>query len=154
MALEHLIGKKAPAFKTIDQQGKSVELKDYLGQKVALYFYPQDDTPTCTTQACNLRDNFSILKTNGITILGISPDEPKSHTKFISKFKLPFTLLADSDNAIAIKYGVWRDKKFMGREYIGMHRTTFLIDEKGKIKNIIEKVLSKKHAEQILELFM
>lgn len=146
-------GDKAPAFKTKDQDGNAVALKDYKGKKVALYFYPQDDTETCTKQACNLRDNFELLKSKGITVLGVSPDDEKSHKKFEQKFKLPFTLLIDTDTKIAQAYGVWDWKTFMGRTYIGLHRTTFLINEKGKIDHIIERVLSGKHAAQILQLW-
>lgn len=144
---------KAPAFATIDQNGQKHALKDYKGQKVALYFYPKDNTATCTKQACNLRDNFALLKEKGVTVLGISPDDAKSHKKFESKFTLPFTLLVDTDSEIGKAYGVWAWKKFMGHEYWGILRTTFLIDEKGKIAHVIEKVNSADHAAQILEVW-
>ena len=144
---------KAPAFATIDQNGQKHALKDYKGQKVALYFYPKDNTATCTKQACNLRDNFASLKEQGVTVLGISPDDAKSHKKFESKFTLPFTLLVDTDSEIAKAYGVCAWKKFMGHEYWGILRTTFLIDEKGKIAHVIEKVNSADHAAQILEVW-
>lgn len=144
---------KAPAFTALDQNGKTVSLKDYKGKKVALYFYPQDNTPTCTNQACNLRDNFSLLKKNGITVIGVSPDPEKSHKKFEQKFDLPFTLISDPERKIIEAYGIWGWKKFMGREYMGVHRTTFLINEKGIVEHIIEKVKSKEHTAQILELW-
>ena len=144
---------KAPAFTAPDQDGKIHSLKDLKGQKVVLYFYPQDDTETCTKEACNLRDNYAVLKKKGITVLGVSPDTEKSHKKFEKKYGLPFTLLSDPDNKIALDYGVWAEKTFMGRTYIGMHRTTFLINEKGKIDHIIEKVVSKTHSEQIMEVW-
>lgn len=144
-------GDKAPAFKAVDQNGQLHSLKDYKGKKVALYFYPQDNTETCTKQACNLRDNIGILQEKGIIVLGISPDDEKSHKKFETKFSLPFTLLVDKDVKIAKAFGVWAWKKFMGHEYWGILRTTFLINEKGKIEHVIERVLSKTHAEQIVE---
>ena len=146
-------GLKAPAFKGIDQNGNAISLRDFIGKKVVLYFYPHDDTPTCTTQACNLRDNYALLEKNGFLIIGISTDDVKSHKKFEKKYGLPFSLIADTDNSISEKYGVWGWKKFMGKEYIGMHRTTFLIDEKGRIKKIIEKPESKRHSEQILTVW-
>jgi peroxiredoxin Q/BCP len=146
-------GIKAPAFKGIDQNGNTISLADYKGKKIVLYFYPHDNTPTCTNQACNLRDNYALLLKNGFTIIGISTDDAKSHKKFEAKYNLPFTLIADTDNSISEKYGVWDWKKFMGKEYIGMHRTTFLIDEKGKIKKIIEKPDTKQHAAQILSVW-
>jgi len=143
-------GTKAPAFKGKDQNGKIVSLADYKGQKVILYFYPQDDTPTCTVQACNLRDNFGVLKKKGFTVLGVSPDEEKKHKKFEAKYDLPFTLIADPDHTIIDKYGVWGEKQLYGRAYMGLHRTTFLIDEKGVIKKIFLKPKSKQHTEEIL----
>lgn len=144
-------GDQAPLFETIDQGGAPIALKDYKGQKVALYFYPKDNTPTCTAQACNLRDHFGSLKDKGIVVLGISPDNEQSHAKFKEKWDLPFTLLVDKDHTIAERYGVWGLKKFMGREYMGIKRTTFLINEQGRIHAIIEKVNSKDHARQIAE---
>lgn len=146
-------GTSAPAFKTTDANGEDVSLKDLRGQKVVLYFYPKDDTPGCTKEACSFRDAFSKFKKRGITILGVSPDSEKSHQKFATKYELPFTLLADKDHAIADAYGVWGEKKFMGRTYMGVHRKTFLIDEKGKIKKIFEKVKPEDHADEVLEAF-
>lgn len=144
-------GKKAPAFKGKDQNGKDVALADYKGKKIVLYFYPEDDTPTCTVQACNLRDNFSHLKKKGFIVLGVSPDEEKKHKKFEAKYDLPFTLIADARHTIIDKYGVWGEKQLYGRTYMGLHRTTFLIDEKGIIRKIFLKPKSKKHTEEILE---
>ena len=146
------IGNKAPAFKGIDQNGNVIALSDFKGKKLILYFYPHDNTPTCTTQACNLRDNYATLINKGFQVIGLSTDDVKSHKKFETKFSLPFPLIADTNNSIAEKYGVWSLKKFMGREYIGMHRTTFIIDEAGKITHIIEKPDSKNHAQQILAI--
>ena len=143
-------GDKAPAFTSKDQNGNVVSLSDCKGQKVALYFYPEDDTPTCTIEACNLRDNYALLKKNGIKVLGVSPDDEKKHKKFEKKFDLPFTLLADEDKKIIDKYGVWGEKNLYGRKYMGLHRTTFLIDEKGIIKKIFKKPKSKMHSEEIL----
>ena len=146
-------GSAAPAFKTTDANGEAVSLKDLRGQKVVLYFYPKDDTPGCTKEACSFRDSFSQFKKKGIAVLGVSPDKEASHQKFVTKYKLPFTLLADTDKSIAEAYGVWGEKKFMGRIYMGVHRTTFLIDEKGKIKKIFEKVKPEDHANEVLEAF-
>lgn len=144
-------GDKAPDFKSKDQNGKPVSLSDLKGKKVALYFYPEDDTPTCTIEACNLRDNYSLLKKNGITVLGVSPDDERKHKKFEKKYDLPFTLLADEGKKIIDKYGVWGEKNLYGRKYMGLHRTTFLIDEKGIIKKIFKKPRSKMHSEEILK---
>ena len=146
-------GSAAPAFKTTDANGDAVSLKDLRGQKVVLYFYPKDDTPGCTKEACSFRDAFSQFKKKGIAVLGVSPDSEAKHQKFVTKYNLPFTLLADTDKAIAEAYGVWGEKKFMGRTYLGVHRTTFLIDEKGKIKKIFEKVKPEDHASEVLEAF-
>jgi len=143
-------GQKAPAFKGLDQNGKAISLADLKGTKTVLYFYPEDDTPTCTDQACNLRDNFGLLKAKGINVIGVSPDEVKKHKKFETKYSLPFTLIADPDHKIIDKYGVWGEKQLWGRNYMGLHRTTFLIDEKGIIKKIFLKPKSKKHTEEIL----
>ena len=143
-------GQKAPAFKGLDQNGEQVSLSDLKGKKIVLYFYPEDDTPTCTDQACNLRDNYGLLKNKGFTVIGVSPDEVKKHKKFETKFDLPFTLIADPTHAILDKYGVWGEKTLWGRTYMGLHRTTFLIDEKGIIKKIFLKPRSKKHTEEIL----
>ena len=144
-------GTKAPAFKGKDQNGKTVSLADYKGKKIVLYFYPEDDTPTCTVQACNLRDNFGLLKKNGFIVLGVSPDEEKKHKKFEAKYDLPFTLIADADHTIIDKYGIWGEKQMYGRTYMGLHRTTFLIDEKGVIRKIFLKPKSKHHTEEILK---
>jgi peroxiredoxin Q/BCP len=144
-------GQKAPAFKGSDQNGKLLSLSDLKGKKIVLYFYPEDDTPTCTVQACNLRDNFGLLKKKGIVVIGISPDEVKKHKKFEVKFDLPFTLIADPDHKIIDKYGVWGEKQLYGRKYMGLHRTTFLINEKGIIRKIFLKPKSKIHTEEILK---
>ena len=146
-------GSVAPAFTTTDAEGNTVKLKDLRGQKVVLYFYPKDDTPGCTKEACSFRDAFSQFKKQGIRILGVSPDKESAHQKFTEKYKLPFTLLADTDRSIAEAYGTWGEKKFMGRTYMGVLRTTFLIDEKGKIKKIFEKVKPDEHAREVLEAF-
>jgi peroxiredoxin Q/BCP len=146
-------GTNAPAFKTTDANGDTVSLKDLKGQKVVLYFYPKDDTPGCTKEACAFRDAWGKYKKQGITVLGVSPDSEASHKKFENKYKLPFTLLADKDHVIADAYGVWGEKKFMGRTYMGVRRTTFLIDEKGKIKKVFEKVKPEDHASEVLEAF-
>ena len=144
-------GSKAPAFKGKDQNGKPISLVDFKGKKVVLYFYPEDDTPTCTVQACNFRDNFGLLKKNGFIVLGVSPDEEKKHKKFEAKYDLPFTLIADADHTIIDKYSVWGEKQLYGRTYIGLHRTTFLIDEKGVIRKIFLNPKSKQHTEEILK---
>ena len=150
--MTHLIeGKKAPAFKGKDQNGKTVSLADFKGKKTVLYFYPEDDTPTCTVQACNLRDNFGLLKKQGFIVLGVSPDEEKKHKKFEAKYDLPFTLISDADHKIIASYGVWGEKQLYGRTYMGLHRTTFLIDEKGIIRKIFLKPKSKQHTEEILK---
>jgi peroxiredoxin Q/BCP len=146
-------GTTAPAFKTTDANGETVSLKDLRGQKVVLYFDPKDDTPGCTKEACSFRDDFATFKKRGIAVLGVSPDSKAKHKKFETKYNLPFTLLADTDHAIADAYGVWGEKKFMGRKYMGVHRTTFLIDEKGKIKKVFEKVKPEDHASEVLEAF-
>lgn len=143
-------GDKAPAFKGIDQNGNTVSLADFKGKKLVIYFYPQDNTPTCTVQACNLRDNYLLLKQHGFEVVGISPDDEKSHKKFETKFQLPFTLIADSKHAIIDKYGVWGEKQMYGKQYMGLHRTTFLVNEKGIIKKIIAKPKSKQHAEEVI----
>ena len=146
-------GDKAPQFTSRDQNGNPVKLSDYAGKRVVLYFYPKDDTPGCTKEACSFRDAFAEYKKSGIRILGVSPDKESAHKKFREKYKLPFTLLADTDNSIADAYGTWGEKKFMGRTYMGIKRTTFLIDEKGKIKKIFEKVKPDEHAREVLEAF-
>jgi peroxiredoxin Q/BCP len=153
MATHLTAGQKAPAFSAKDQDGKTVSLPALKGQKLALYFYPEDDTPTCTIQACNLRDNFSLLKQNGIMVIGVSPNDEASHQKFREKFSLPFPLLADTGHKIIEKYGVWGEKNLYGRKYMGLHRTTFLIDEDGIIKKIFLKPKNKMHAEEIVAAF-
>ena len=146
-------GLKAPAFTGKDQDGNKISLSQFKGKKLALYFYPQDLTPTCTVQACNLRDNFSMLMEQGIQVVGVSPDDMSKHKKFIGRNELPFPLIADTSHEILEKYGVWGPKKMFGHSYMGVLRTTFLIDEKGKIKKIFLKPQSKRHAEEILEAF-
>ena len=145
-------GMQAPAFEGVDQKGKKISLDTFAGKKLILYFYPKDDTPTCTKEACNLRDNFSMLKRKKYAVIGVSPDGEKSHKKFADKFTLPFPLLADEELKAIKAYGVWGKKKLYGREYMGVIRTTFVIDEKGVIESIIEDVDSADHANQILEL--
>jgi len=151
MATHLTEGDKAPAFTGISDNGEKISLKDLKGQKVVLYFYPEDDTPTCTIQTCNLRDNFSDLQAAGYTVIGISPDNEKSHQKFKNKFNLPFTLLADVDHKIIDAYGVWGEKNMYGRKYMGLHRTTFVINEKGIIEKIFRKPRNKAHAAEILK---
>lgn len=144
-------GKKAPAFKGIDQNGNAISLASFKGKKVILYFYPKDDTPGCTAQACNLRDNYADLLEKGFAIVGVSTDPVKAHKKFEAKYELPFSLVADEDKQIVSDYGVWGEKKFMGKTYMGTTRTTFLIDEAGKIKKIINKPDTKNHTQEVLE---
>ena len=151
MATHLEVGDKAPNFSGLDQNGIKVYLKDYLGKKLVLYFYPEDDTPTCTVQACNLRDNFSTLKANGFEIIGVSPDDVESHKKFKNKFQLPFTLVADPKHTIIDKYSVWGEKNLYGHKHMGIYRTTFVIDEKGVIKKIFKKPRTKAHAEEIIK---
>lgn len=148
MALKE--GQKAPEFEGKDQDGKIIKLSDFKGKKVILYFYPKDDTPGCTTQACNLRDNMESLTKDNYVVLGVSPDDEKSHTKFIQKYGLPFSLIADTDKKINEAYGVWVEKSMYGRTYMGTARTTFVIDEDGNISKIINKVKTDAHTEQIL----
>jgi peroxiredoxin Q/BCP len=143
-------GDKAPAFSGKDQGGKKISLADYKGKKLVLYFYPEDDTPTCTIQACNLRDNYGLLKKNGFEIVGVSPDDEKKHKKFEKKYNLPFTLLSDPAHTILEKYGVWDKKKLFGHEYMGVLRTTFVIDEKGIIQKIFSRPKNKAHAQEII----
>ncbi len=144
-------GVKAPNFSLLDDTGKERNLSDYLGQPVVLYFYPKDDTPGCTTEACNFRDDYSAYQEAGVTILGVSPDSPEKHTKFKSKYDLPFTLLADADHRVCDAYGVWGPKKFMGKKYDGVFRTTFLIDAKGNIVKVFENVKPADHSTEVLE---
>ena len=143
-------GKKAPEFNLPDQNGKIHKLSDYKGNYKLLYFYPKDDTPGCTKEACMLRDNFPAFKKLGITVFGVSADSEKSHKKFEEKYDLPFTLLADTDHKVADSYGAWGLKKMMGREYSGMFRVSFLIDGEGKITKVYEKVRPEMHAEEVL----
>jgi thioredoxin-dependent peroxiredoxin len=145
-------GDKAPAFSGIDQNGKKISLSDFKGRKLVLYFYPEDDSPTCTIQACSLRDNYAVLKEEGFNVVGVSPDTAIVHKKFESKFKLPFTLIEDPSHKILKKYGVWDQKKLFGHEYMGVLRTTFVIDEKGIIRKIFLRPKNKAHAEEILQL--
>lgn len=144
------IGDFAPDFELTDQNGTSHRLSDYRGKKVVLYFYPKDNTPGCTKEACSFRDSFKDYKKHGIVVLGVSKDSEASHTRFIEKFSLPFTLLADTQTAVCQAYGVWGLKKSMGREYYGINRMTFVIDEEGKILKIYEKVKPENHAKEIL----
>ena len=143
-------GDIAPAFSGTDQNGKKISLADYKGRKVALYFYPEDDTPTCTIQACNLRDNYGLLKKKGFVVIGVSPDEAKKHKKFEAKFDLPFILVADTSHEVLEKYGVWDQKELFGHRYMGVLRTTFVIDEKGVIRKIFTRPKNKAHAEEII----
>jgi len=146
-------GDKAPAFRGNDQDNKPVSSADFKGRKYALYFYPEDMTPTCTVQACNLRDNFLLLEKNKISIIGVSPDDADKHTRFRQKFNLPFTLIEDPGHKIINKFGVWDEKQLYGRKYMGIHRTTFLIDEKGVIRKIIRRPKNKQHAEEIIQFW-
>jgi len=145
-------GDKAPDFGVKDQDGRLHQLSDYKGKKIALYFYPKDLTPGCTTQSCNLRDNYTELRKAGFEVIGVSADTEKKHVQFIDKHQLPFTLLADTDKKLINAYGVWGPKKFMGKVFDGINRTTFIIDEQGFIKKVIEKVETKNHAEQIINI--
>lgn len=145
------IGDKAPNFSALDQNGNNHSLNDYNGKKLVVFFYPKASTPGCTAEACDLRDNFERFKENNYALLGVSADSAKAQAKFIEKYELPFPLLADEDKSVIEAFGVWGPKKFMGKEYDGIHRTTFVIDENGIIENVIEKVKTKEHANQILE---
>ena len=145
------IGDKAPNFSALDQKGKQHSLSDYKGKKLVVFFYPKASTPGCTAEACDLRDNFERFKANNYEILGVSADSAKRQANFIEKNELPFPLLADEDKSVIEAFGVWGPKKFMGREYDGIHRTTFVIDENGILTDVIEKVKTKAHAEQILD---
>lgn len=143
-------GDKAPAFTGKDQDGKKTSLGDFKGKKLVLYFYSEADSPTCTIESCNLRDNYGLLKKNGLEVVGVSPDTEKVQKKFEIKYKLPFPLVADTHHDILEKYGVWDQKKLFGREYMGVLRTTFIIDEKGVIIKIFSKPKNKAHAEEII----
>jgi peroxiredoxin Q/BCP len=144
-------GQKAPAFSGKDQDGKKVSLSDLKGRKVAIFFYPEDDTPTCTQQACNLRDHHALLRKQGIEVIGISPDDVEKHARYKAKHALPFTLIADPDKKIIDTYGVWGEKNMYGRKYMGLIRTTFLIDEDGRIMHVFRKPKVRQHAEEIIE---
>lgn len=145
------VGDKAPKIKAKDENGEEIALEQFKGKKVVLYFYPKDNTPGCTNQACNLRDNYQELLKQGYIVIGVSADTERKHQNFIKKFNLPFPLIADTDMKVINDYGVWGLKKFMGREFMGIIRTTFVISEKGIIEEIIEKVDTKNHTEQILK---
>jgi len=145
------VGDQAPKFQGINEKGENIQLADFAGKKLILFFYPKDNTPGCTAEACSLRDHFSELEKAGYAMLGVSPDSAKKHQNFINKFEFPFSLLADTEHEVIKSYGVWGPKKFMGKEYEGLLRTTFIIDEEGKIERIIDKVKTKAHAAQILE---
>lgn len=150
--MTHLkIGDKAPSFSGIDENGKTHKLQDYKGKKLVVFFYPKADTPGCTAEACDLRDNFERFQTNNYSLLGVSADGVKKQKKFSEKFNLPFPLLADEDKSVITAFGVWGPKKFMGREFDGIHRTTFIIDEVGTITEIITSVKTKEHSKQILK---
>lgn len=145
-------GDLAPAIASTDQNGKPVNLKDFAGKTVVLYFYPKDDTPGCTAEACDFRDNYQGLLAKGIVVLGVSTDDEKSHSKFATKHNLPFTLLVDSDQKIVTDYGVWAEKNMYGKKYMGTVRTTFIINGDGKISHIIKKVDTKNATQQVLDL--
>ena len=145
-------GDPAPSFSANDQNGKLVSLSDYEGKDVILYFYPKDDTPGCTTESCNFRDNYQSLLSKGFDVIGVSVDDEKSHQKFVSKYQLPFTLISDTDHRIVEAYGVWVEKNLYGKKYMGTARKTFLIDKEGSIKKIIDKVDTKNSSQQVLEL--
>ena len=147
--MELNIGDKAPDFAIPDQDGLVHKLSDYAGRKLVIYFYPKDDTPGCTAQACNLRDNYYDLRQKGYEVIGVSVDSEKSHQKFIRKYELPFTLLADTEKKMVTDYGVWQEKSMYGRKYMGVMRYTFVIDEQGRIQDIITQVNTKDHASQI-----
>lgn len=144
------IGDKAPAFESTDQNGNTIQLEDFKGKKVVLFFYPKASTPGCTAEACNLRDNYQAFLAKGYAVLGVSADSVKRQLNFSNKNNLPYSLLADEDKAVIQAYGVWGPKKFMGKTYDGIHRTTFVIDENGRIEDIIAKVKTKDHTAQIL----
>lgn len=146
------VGDKAPLFKGLDENGLEISLNDFIGKKIVIYFYPKDDTPGCTAESCNLRDNYAEFKKMGYEIIGISADTSAKHQKFINKYNLPFPLIADTEKEIIQAFGVWGEKKFMGRVYDGILRTTFVLDESHTITHIIDKVKTKDHSEQIFDL--
>jgi peroxiredoxin Q/BCP len=143
-------GDKAPAFEAKNQDGKTVKLEDFKGKKLVVYFYPKDNTPTCTTEACNIRDNYHRFLKEGYEVVGVSPDSEKSHQRFKAKFELPFDLLSDKDLTLANAFGVWGEKFTFGKKYMGIKRTTFVIDSEGSVADVITEVQSKVHADQIL----
>ncbi len=145
------VGDLAPDFESTDQDGNPIKLSSYRGKKVVLYFYPKDNTPGCTAESCNLRDNYQALQAQGYEVLGVSPDSEASHQKFIAKHELPFSLIADTDKQVHEKFGTWGEKKMYGKTYMGTIRTTFIIDEAGKIEEVISKVKTKDHTAQILK---
>ena len=145
------VGDKAPEFTAKDQDGKTISLSDFKGKKLILYFYPKDNTPGCTAEACNLNDNYSELTDKGFEVVGVSPDSIESHQKFIAKYNLSFHLIADPDKEVINKYGVWGEKNMYGKKSMGLLRTTFVIDEEGKIQHIFKKVQTKDHTNQILQ---
>jgi peroxiredoxin Q/BCP len=147
------IGSKIPSIKSSDQNGKEINLSQFIGKKLVVYFYPKDDTPGCTAQACSLRDSFEILVEKEIVILGVSADSAQAHTKFIQKYKLPFSLLADTEKEIIKAFGVWGSKKFMGRTYDGIHRTSFLFNEDSTLIAVLDKPNTKDHANEILQTY-
>jgi len=147
------VGDKAPVFNALNENEQTISLSDFTGKKVILYFYPKDMTPGCTAESCNLGANYQLLKDKGFEIIGVSPDPAKRHLKFIEKYDLPFSLIADVDRAVLEAYNVWGPKKFMGKEYDGVHRTTFVIDQNGMIEKIFLKVKTKDHTNQILESY-
>ena len=147
------VGDIAPDFVALNEFDQSISLSNFLGKKVILYFYPKDMTPGCTAESCNLGENYASLQEKGFVVLGVSPDSSKSHQKFIDKYNLPFSLIADEDKAVIKAFGVWGPKKFMGREYDGVHRTTFVVDEDGVIEKVFLKVKTKDHTKQILESY-
>ncbi len=151
--MKHLkVGDRAPNFTSLNENEEQVSLSDYLGKRVILFFYPKDDSPGCTKEACNLRDNYRALQKRGFEVIGVSPDKPAKHKKFIDKYEFQYSLIADTEKEIINSYGLWGPKKFMGREIVGVHRTTFIINEEGIISHIIEKVKTKDHADQIIAL--
>jgi peroxiredoxin Q/BCP len=146
-------GDAAPDFEVSDAEGNPVKLSDLRGRKVVLYFYPKDDTPGCTKEACSFRDGFAEFQRRGIEVLGVSTDDEKSHRKFAEKYSLPFTLLADTEHRVADLYGVYGEKQFMGRKYMGVARKTFLIDEEGRLRKVFEQVKVDEHADEVLKAF-
>ena len=146
-------GMKAPSFEGVDQNGKIIKLSDFSGKKIVLYFYPKDNTPGCTAEACNLRDNYELLLEKGFAVVGVSMDSEKSHKNFAGKYSLPFPLIADTSKKILNDYGVWREKSLYGKTFLGIVRTTFIIDEKGIIEQVISKVETNNHTEQIFTMY-